>query len=103
MSNFIEKCIDGDALYDEIDDYIAEWHEGTSDLPLHEYLGMTRDEYKLWFANANILPLIITAHRNHMNVENFLHNNCEYPLAARSDRPQEVQQLLDWLRERNLI
>ena len=29
-SSFIEKCINGDASLDEIDDYIDEWHDHDS-------------------------------------------------------------------------
>ena len=31
-----------------IDDLIDEWHEGDSELPLHEFLGWTEEEYKAW-------------------------------------------------------
>jgi hypothetical protein len=50
MSNsFIEKCINGDASLDEIDNYIDEWHDSDSDinLELHEFLGMSWEEYSL--------------------------------------------------------
>lgn len=32
--------------YQSIDDRIEEWHKGNSNLELHEYLGMTFEEYK---------------------------------------------------------
>jgi hypothetical protein len=31
-----------------IDDQIDEWHDGDSPLPLHEYLGMTKEEFYYW-------------------------------------------------------
>jgi len=35
------------ALTDEqVNDLIDEWHDGDSDLELHEYLGMSLEEYK---------------------------------------------------------
>ncbi len=63
MSNFIEDCISGDALLSEIDDYIDKWHDGNSKLPLHDFLGMTLKEYTAFVADEEILPLIVTAHR----------------------------------------
>ncbi len=32
----------------DIDDKIDEWHKGDSNLPLHEFLGMTEEEYAKW-------------------------------------------------------
>lgn len=33
---------------DSLDDVIDEWHQSDSIQPLHEYLGLTLEEYKLW-------------------------------------------------------
>lgn len=30
---------------DKFDDYVDAWHDSDSALPLHEYLGMTQEEY----------------------------------------------------------
>ena len=65
MSSFIEKCLSGDALPDEIDDFVDRWHEGDSDLPIHEYLGMTRDEYLSWVKDPSVLLHIVSAHHVH--------------------------------------
>jgi len=69
---FIDKCLDGDALLDEIDDHIDAWHdESTSDeIELHTYLGMTWEEYSLWVDNSAILGSIINAKRK--NIKNAL-------------------------------
>ena len=61
---FILKCIEGDALLTDIDDFIDEWHEiepqtGT----LHDFLGMTWEEYSLWVADPDVLPHVVTAHK----------------------------------------
>ena len=68
MSNFIEKCVQGRALLDDIDDFIDKWHEGENDEPLHKFLGMTESEYSLWVADPEILPFIITAHQQNRDV-----------------------------------
>ena len=36
---------------EEINDLIDKWHDGDSEMALHEYLGMTWDEYKLFVEN----------------------------------------------------
>jgi hypothetical protein len=61
MSNFIEKCLAREATPEDIDDYIDQWHDNPGNLALHEFLGMTRDEYAGWIADAAILPIIINA------------------------------------------
>lgn len=60
-SSFIEKCINGDASLDEIDDYIDEWHDSdsTNDLELHEFLGMSWEEYSLWAVKPSLLAEIL--------------------------------------------
>lgn len=41
----------------EIDDAIERWHEGSGmDVPLHEYLGWTWDEYRAWLQDSCISP-----------------------------------------------
>ena len=45
---FVEALRNGDANYGDIDDYINAWHEGDSTLALHEFLGMTWREYRVW-------------------------------------------------------
>ena len=47
-ATFVEALRSGDADYDDIDDYIDAWHEGDSPLPLHEFLGMTWHEFRVW-------------------------------------------------------
>ena len=65
MSSFIEMCLSGDTLPDDIDDFVDKWHESDSDLPIHEYLGMTRDEYLSWVKDPSVLLHIVSAHHVH--------------------------------------
>lgn len=61
---FIEKCIAGEALISDIDDFIDKWHNLTTPAqPLHEYLGMTWEEYSVWGARHDLLSSIIADHR----------------------------------------
>ncbi|MTV41256.1 hypothetical protein [Duganella radicis] len=63
MSNFIEKCLARKASPEDIDDYIDQWHDNPGNQTLHEFLGMTRDEYAGWVADAAILAAIINSRR----------------------------------------
>lgn len=52
-SNFVDDVLAGHALATEIDEYISRWHAAADDAPsaqmeLHDFLGMTWDEYGLW-------------------------------------------------------
>nr|VFJ54040.1 MAG: hypothetical protein BECKFM1743C_GA0114222_101334 [Candidatus Kentron sp. FM]VFJ54406.1 MAG: hypothetical protein BECKFM1743A_GA0114220_101313 [Candidatus Kentron sp. FM]VFK10862.1 MAG: hypothetical protein BECKFM1743B_GA0114221_101584 [Candidatus Kentron sp. FM] len=61
MTSFIEKCVLGGTRPENIDDFVEQWHEGDSELPLHEYLGMTKAEYSLWMTNPDRLSSMIHA------------------------------------------
>ena len=63
MSNFVEDCIMGRRLMIEIDEYVDEWLDGDSDISLHEFSGMSEQEYVLFVQDEAYLPLIITAHK----------------------------------------
>jgi hypothetical protein len=63
MSNFIEKCLSREASPEDIDDYIDQWHDNPGNRTLHEFLGLTRDEYASWIADAAVLPAIISSRK----------------------------------------
>ena len=63
-STYMDRAISGDAT--DIDDAIDEWHNGLDPRPLHEYLGMTENEYKLWAQNPKCLQEIIEARRSRL-------------------------------------
>ena len=63
MSNFIEMCMTGETHPDDIDNFVDEWHESDCNLPIHDFLGMTRDEYFSWVKDPDVLQHIVDAHR----------------------------------------
>ena len=69
MSDFVTKCLMGEALLDGIDDHIDNWHDSDSDLSIHEFLGMTHHEYSLWVQDPSCLPQIVIAHRQHKEIK----------------------------------
>ena len=51
--NFRQRFMYGLCDFDAIDDDIADWHESTeNDCELHEYLGLTDEEYSLFVMNS---------------------------------------------------
>lgn len=95
----------GRALPDEIDDYIDQWHERADDraksLPLHEYLGLTRDEYELWVRDPDLLPQILIARREARPLGEVMNDYLdELPMAARADSAATIKALKAWLMRR---
>lgn len=82
---FIDKCLSGNALIDEIEDYVDAWHDGKEGQrqELHEYLGMTWDEYSVWGTKPSVLPYIIASRKNGTSLQ-FELNACEYPREHKS-------------------
>lgn len=96
---FISQCLAGDVLIDEIDDFVDQWHNGESDpnLELHEFLGMTWNEYTLWVTQPSVLPFILKAHKNKGSLdvdENYQH----LAMAARASNATEAHKMEVWLK-----
>ena len=58
---FVQRCADGEADPEDIDDAVGEWHAGASTLPLHSYLGMSEEEYAAWLRDADAITEIVRA------------------------------------------
>jgi hypothetical protein len=96
---FIELAMNGEAVADEIEDFIENWHESSDERPLYTYLGMTRDEYSLWLNNADNLSLILSARHRGQPLIDAVNDNY---LAAQvntggTERTARASELRDWL------
>lgn len=100
MYNFIERCIKGQVLLEEIDDFIDEWHEGNSSEPLHQYLGMSKKEYSLFVEDENYLAIIVTAHKEKKDINTIIET--QIAIAARSDNHSKSIRLEQWLKDEGL-
>lgn len=71
---FVELCLKGEALEEEIDQFVEAWHEGRqcADLALHEYLGMRWEEYQVWSTTPSVLPFVLAAHKFGTSLEDQL-------------------------------
>jgi hypothetical protein len=102
---FFDLYSRGQALPDEVDDFIDRWHEGADpqakSLPLHEYLGLTLDEYELWVRDPDALPQVLIARRESRPLSEVVNDYLdELPVAARADDTATVRALRAWLAER---
>ncbi|MGY0388185.1 hypothetical protein ACWZJV_14550 [Nocardioides sp. WG-D5] len=100
---FVDACLSGDALLEDVDDWVDQWHEADVDATLDEYLGFTDDEGALWAEKPQALRFIVAAHRHQTPVAQILTGRDDYALAARSNAEGKAEEVLDWLRETNQL
>jgi hypothetical protein len=95
---FVDLCLAGDVLLEEIDDFIDQWHASSVISKLHEYLGMTKDEYALWLRVPDVLPYIIKArHDSKPLTDAVMQAHQDMRLAARSSDQSNIALLRRWL------
>jgi len=59
--NFVSLALAGKVSAGQSDVYVDQWHDNPSGLELHEYLGMTREEYAFWLREPDQLASILAA------------------------------------------
>jgi hypothetical protein len=96
--SFIDLYVGGEVLPEEIDDYVDQWHDNPGRRQLHDFLGMTEDEYSLWLRDPDVLPHIARARREHKPIVRVIESALnELPMAARSSDVAEIRRLRKWL------
>jgi hypothetical protein len=101
---FVEACLAGEALLDDVDDWVDVWHDAAG-APrgcredLEAYLGFSDIEYSLWAEKPSMLRTIIAARKRHLPLEE-VHSESSYALiAARAADDGEAVKLLEWLKK----
>lgn len=94
---FIDLCVQGHVLPDDIDDFVDEWHDSQSDSSLSEFLGMSSDEYEYWVHAPDTLHSILTARITNVPLMNVLASSYDLPMAARASSPEAAIFLMKWL------
>lgn len=102
MSNFVQLCLQGNRLPEEVDDYVDAWHDGDAKQPIYEFLGMTRSEYNLWLVQPDILPFILDAHRTGADAADLIEQFNTFPMAARAESSEKAVELARWLKDKGL-
>jgi len=103
--NFVEACLRGDALLEDVNDWVDRWHEGHGPLALPEHLGMTADEYSLWVEQPESLRFIVHAHSTGEPIEKILAatQSGQFAAAARAESRIMAERVLKWLRSTGRI
>jgi len=102
---FVDKCLTGEALLADVDDYIDRWHEGEGDpdASLAKFLGFTDEEYKLWAEKPNTLAFILNARRSGVRLSGAEDYARSYRIAARGLSGQDIEELTQWLKQTGRI
>lgn len=101
QGNFIALAADGEVLPEEIDDFVDIWHDGDGDQELHDFLGMTEDEYSLWVSNPELIDLIVASRHNRVSIVSAVNDNIAASdrIAARSDEAWKLGRLRRWIEQ----
>jgi len=63
MRTFIDRCIEQPELIDTdlIDECVENWHHSdiSEIMSLHEYLGLTKEEYAQWVTHPEVIRSIV--------------------------------------------
>ena len=82
-----------------IDDEIDAWHEADTTIPLHEWLGLTTDEYQLFVEKLASIHIILAARHENRSLKELLDAKDAVSLiAARGVSAAEVTELSKWLK-----
>jgi hypothetical protein len=104
-ATFVELSLAGDVVMDEIDDFVAAWHNDPAIRePLHEFLGMTEEEYALWVEQPGSLRLILAARDEDASLYEAIERFAKLePITARAADPEAARVVLKWLRRTGRI
>jgi hypothetical protein len=94
---FIARALAGEVLDPIAEAFAAidEWHDASTDLDLPQWLGMTKEEYRLFAEKPESIRTILAAKKNNVDVFTLLQEGTR--LAARGASPQELADLRQWL------
>lgn len=96
---FMQLVMQGHADPEDIEDFVDDWHDSSSDLELHEFLGMALSEYSLLLSDSYAMPIIIKARRDRMPLAQAVNDNLrdEGRIAARSGDASKLKALYHWI------
>lgn len=100
-SSYLDACLEGHALLDDVDDWVESWHEAEGAPrgfrePLEAYLGLNDFEYSAWAEKPSLLRAIVGARKRSCSIADASSAQ-QYALAARTSDPGEAKSLIEWL------
>lgn len=100
---FVDLALSGAVTLDDIDDFVDTWHQGGTGQELHDFLGLTWEEYALWVEQPAALRFILFARRHEEPLQDVLKQFAGpeelrgEPVAARAADREEAQAVRSWL------
>jgi hypothetical protein len=98
--SFLDRLLAGMGHAAEIDDDVEKWHEGDHAGELHDYLGMTAEEYSLWLVNPEMLTVICAARKKRQPLVQAVAENIAQ---LRSNAGAKRSRLDAWLRRHDAV
>jgi hypothetical protein len=95
--NFVGEYIAGRASIHDFEESVERWHLGKSNLPLHQFLGFTRQEYGWIVEKPELLSVILFARKSGTPVKEVLTFSIDQINLARSKPASGAPRLLKWL------
>ena len=98
--SIVDRLLSGEECdLSRIDDEIDAWHEADTTVPLHEWLGLTPDEYQLYVERPASIRIILAARRENRSLEELLaENDANSLIAAHGASVAELTALRKWLK-----
>lgn len=98
-TKFIDRYALGFADADDINDFIDYWHDSESTENLHDFLGLTWEEYSLLASDSYALPIIVKARMEQVPIAIAVNDNIRFHdrIAARSDDAGKISALQRWI------
>lgn len=63
MKRFMDELVAGNVETADVDDFIAEWHGSSSNLPLHTFLGLSEADWNVVAPNPSALKYVVQARK----------------------------------------
>jgi len=99
---FLDLYAQGKVVPDDVDDFVSRWHADqepwAKNLSLHEYLGMTHQEYEVWLYDPFSLPCILAARQSGRALADIM--TARYEAMRAAGRPADASILYslgNWL------
>ena len=89
---FIDACLTGDAILDDVEDFIEYWHTHKTGVELYDFLGMTAYEYAKWLKTGEDIVLrdIIESRNINIPYAEYEDMSAERRIAARSYNKETI-------------
>ena len=95
--SIVERFLAGEECdLSRIDDEVDAWHEADTTVPLHEWLGLTPDEYELYVEKPASIRIILAARHQNRSLKELLAANDATSLTGAS--VEEMTELRKWLK-----